>query len=148
MLLLVVQPQGQQIALRRVQPPGVQPGDHPPVDLAAIVQHCDQGRAGHQTALAAPDPGPQRLVVGVEQGLEPGVDRFIVRLRRQDHGLEEPAGMGQMPFARTAVRHGLGLKIFRRKSRSQGRHGRSHPAIGSDIARFGRLDPGRCIHSR
>ena len=119
MLLVVVQTQLEQIALMAAGLALRQPGDHAAVDLASISQDLVDGRPGHQPTLVPPDPLAQGLIVGVEQLLKPRIDRLVFRIGRQDHRLEKPAGVRQMPFAGAAIRHRLGRQILGRQTFSQ-----------------------------
>ncbi|MNN25772.1 hypothetical protein D3C81_1392590 [compost metagenome] len=148
MLLLMVQAQGEQIGFQPVAWPLGQPRLHAAVDLGAISHDLGQRRTGHQAPLSPLDPFAQRLIVGVEHGVKPLVDDAIAGPARQDHRLEEPADMAQVPFARTGVGHGLGRQVFRRKASRQLRHPRPHPPIDLDILIGDRGNPNRLIHSR
>src|SRR5262245_5948971 len=57
-------------------------------------------------------------VIGIEQECKSGIVRTIGRgVRRQDELLEEPGGMGAMPFDRAGVRHRLYELVLRRQRR-------------------------------
>ena len=129
MLLVVVQAQGEQIGPPRVRRAASEPCLHAPVDLAPVGQHLVQRRPRHQAALAAFHPIAQGFVIAVEQALEAGIDRLIVRRVGQNHRFEEPAGVGQVPFAGAAVRHRLGGHVLGRQPPGQGRHGGPDAAI-------------------
>jgi hypothetical protein len=58
----------------------------------------------------------QTFVVRVEEESEPLIETGItVKMLREDEFLEEPRGMGEMPFGRTRVGHGLDHLIIRPK---------------------------------
>ena len=131
MLLVVVQAQLEKIALKTARRARCQPGGHAAVDLAPIGQDLVHRRTGDQAAPGARHPLAQGLVVGVEQLLEARIDRLIIRVGRQDHGLEKPAGVGQVPFAGAAVGHGLGRQVLGRQAFRQGGHcGPDFPETG------------------
>ncbi len=113
MLLFMVQAQLEQIAFRPVVHSLGQPRLHATVYLVAISHDLGQRGAGHQPPLSPLDPFAQGLIVGIEQPVQALINGNIARPPRQDHRLEEPAGMGQMPLARTGLRHGLGGQILR-----------------------------------
>jgi hypothetical protein len=146
MLLVVIQAEGEQIAVPGVRIALPQPGHHPPVNLAAIGEHVIQRRPGHQAALTSLDPGAKGFVIAVEQGLEARIDRAISGLLAEDHGLEEPAGVGQMPFARAAVRHRLGREILGAQSIREHGHGGTDDLIGDTVVGRAVGDPRRCAH--
>ncbi|MNE18331.1 hypothetical protein D3C80_1113630 [compost metagenome] len=146
MLLLMVEPQLEQVAFLRAQTLG-QPRLHPAVDLVAIGHDLIQRRPRHQPSFGTIDPLAQGLVVGVEQLAKLLVDGDIVWLAGQDHRLEEPTDMAQMPLARTGFRHGLGPQIFRRQARGETPHLRPHPPIDRSVLFNGRGCPKGLAHS-
>ena len=56
------------------------------------------------------------MVIGVEQILEAGMEKFVARLERfEQKGFKKPTRVGKVPFWRACVVHGLHTKIFDRK---------------------------------
>src|SRR5690606_15969171 len=75
--------------------------------------HLFQGRAWQQPALWACMARPDAYVVGVEQHRVGRVEgRYRGGQAQQDEGLEEPAGMGQVPFDRAGLGHRLELAVL------------------------------------
>src|SRR5690606_33121070 len=75
--------------------------------------HLFQGRAGQQPALWACMARPDAYVVGIEQHRVGRVEgRYRGGQAQQDEGLEEPAGMGQVPFDRAGLAHRLELAVL------------------------------------
>ena len=71
------------------------------------------GRPGHQSPVVAPDAGSERLVVRVEDILQPRVV-FPVEAEGLEHVLgEEPGGVAEVPPRRADVRHGLDAVVLR-----------------------------------
>ncbi len=103
---------------------------HGRVHMAAIGAHLGQGRAGDQAAGGTRMTRAGGFVIGVEQIGEGRVERPIGRIeRRQDEGLEEPAGMGLVPFDRAGVRHGLHHLVLGRQGRGQGQGAGAHGGV-------------------
>ena len=147
MLLVVVETEDEQIVLQPLETLA-DPLGHAAVDLGAVGQHLVERRPGLKAALGPFDPVAEALVVGVEQALEAGIDRLVTRLGRQNHRLEEPAGVGQMPFAGAGVGHGLGGQILGRQARSQRRHGAAYGLIATQIVRSGGVGARAGFHRR
>jgi hypothetical protein len=88
----------------------------------------------------------ERFVIRIEKIKKACIEGLVTRdVRRQHHGLEKPAGMGQVPFGWACVGHRLDALVFRRQ-RSGQRHGMSTDA---GIARHHALAPwlGRGVRS-
>ena len=126
MLLLVVQPRTK-IGARAEQARVVgraQPVFHPGVDLTAVAPDLADGRPREQPSAVAGDPLADRVVIRVEQEVVLGEARPIIgQGGREDEGLEEPGGVGQMPLDRAGVGHRLddeilGLERLGQESRS------------------------------
>jgi hypothetical protein len=100
------------------------------VDFPPVGEDVLKRRPGHQAAAGAFYPLAERLVIAVEQRLEARIDGTIARLLGEDHGLEEPAGMRQVPFARAAVGHRLGRQVLGAQPLGQDGHGGAHGPEG------------------
>jgi len=122
-LLLVLQAQLHQRAQRRVVGQRGQQAQHACIHIRPIGQHLGQRRAREQPALWPRVAGAHTVVVGVEQHPKRWMKRRKAALVRLQHkGFKKPGGVGQMPFGRARVGHGLGAAVFGRQGRCQG-HG-------------------------
>jgi hypothetical protein len=86
----------------------------------------------------------ERLVVGVEEVVEAFVEGAIAaQVRLQQHGLEEPRGVREMPLGRAGIGHRLDALVFGRERRGAGQALGAHVAEGV-AQRVGgrRLGPG------
>src|SRR5580704_9096207 len=107
MLLLMVTPKFYERADRRVQGTLNQTRQCL-IDMLAIATDFLERGPRQQPALRARMAGANRFVIGVEEERIARVELYIPRVvRHQDHGLEEPGGMRQVPLCRTCIRHGL-----------------------------------------
>ncbi|MPN04022.1 hypothetical protein SDC9_151258 [bioreactor metagenome] len=97
---------------------------------SAIGHDLRQSRSGQQAPLGSGMACTHLLVIGVEQHAKTAVKSLMPWLvHGQYKGFEEPAGMGQMPFGRTGVRHGLHAGVFCRQGRSQLLRAGPHPLV-------------------
>ena len=97
------------------------------IDMSAIGGHLLDTRTGNQSALRPRMPGACRNIIGVEQEAEALVEFAVVRgVRLQQEGLEEPGGVGAMPFRGARVRHRLHDLVFRRQMRGAALGLRAH----------------------
>ena len=128
-LLLVLQAQLYQCAQCRILPRRGQKVQHARIHIGPVRQHLGQRGARDQTALRPRVAGADTVVIRVEQDPEGGRKRRKTRLVRLQHkGFKKPGGVGQMPFGRAGVGHGLGGAVF-------GRQGLHQP--GGVAAHFG-----------
>ena len=98
------------------------------IDRFTPAQHLGQAGAGQQAALGARVFVAHGVVITVEQHLEGRVEGFETGLKTRQHkGLQKPGDVGQMPFDRAGVGHGLGLAVFG----AQG--GRQAQALGAHL---------------
>ena len=116
-LLLVLQAEGEQ---------GVEPevaGDqllHRRIDVGPVGGHVVRGRPGDHAAGEARVPCADGFVVGVEQVAELAAERLVaVRMGQQHELLEEPGGVGAVPFGGAGVRHGLDALVLGRQVLAQ-----------------------------
>ena len=101
-------------------------------------------RARQQSALRARVLGADAVVIRVEQHAKGGIERAIPGEVRLEHeGLEEPAGVRQVPLHRTRVGHRLDRAIFRRQRGGQRERRRAEGAEARRQRRDARLF-GRC----
>ena len=71
---------------------------------------------GQMAALVAGVARSGADVIGIEQEGVVGMKRLVARaMFAEQELLEEPGGMGAMPFGRAGVRHRLDQLVFRRK---------------------------------
>ena len=72
------------------------------------------GRTREVTALVAGMPGTGTDVIGIEQKCVVEVERLVaLAVLAEQELLEEPGGMGAMPFGRAGVRHRLDQLVLR-----------------------------------
>ena len=134
MLLLVMQPQDERgpdlSELRLIGP--IEKRFHPAVDGRAVVIDLGHRRPGEQAAPIARDTLAHGVVVRIKEIGILRIDwRFAGLFRRQDESLEEPRGMGQVPFDGAGVGHGLDDVVFRLQRRAEGLGGAAHDLIAS-----------------
>ena len=102
---------------------GLEELDHGGVDMPAIGGDFIGARAGQVAALVAGVPGTCADVIGIEQKRVVGVEGLVaLAVLAEQELLEEPGGMGAMPFGRAGVRHRLDELVL-------GAQGRG-PALG------------------
>ena len=82
------------------------------VDVRAILAHARQRRTREQAAPIARVARSDRLVIRVEKEREVRIEHAVARYAAQHELLEEPAGVRQMPFDRTRIRHRLQCAIL------------------------------------
>ena len=116
-LLLVMQPdlddRNDLLQRRRIR--ALQQPRHRGIDVGTIGRDLLDGRARDQAALRTGVPRAGRHIIGVEQEAEPRVEFAIVGVvRLQQERLEEPGGVGAMPFDRARIGHRLHVLVFRR----------------------------------
>ena len=76
--------------------------------MPAIGGDLVRARAGQVAALVAGMPGTGADVIGIEQKGVVGVEGLVaLAVLAEQELLEEPGGMGAMPFRRARVRHRL-----------------------------------------
>jgi hypothetical protein len=132
MLLLMVQAQLQQRGrLGEDRGSGIgEEASQGVIDPRAPVQHRLHGGPGDQAAIGPRLPLAHRLIIAVEQEARP-LRRFRCETGRpQDEFVEEPGGVGQVPFAGAGVGHGLGLQVLGRQRRRQLARPRPDPRQG------------------
>ncbi len=110
---------------RRFSPgDGVQGGDelrHRCVDMGAISPDLGDAGARDEAALGPRMARAHRLVIGIEEiGVSRIENAIAGEVRRQQEGLEEPAGMGAMPLGRADIGHRLDRLVFGRERFSEG----------------------------
>ena len=143
-LLLVLQPDLQDRGgrVRRVQGASSQEFLHVSVHVAAVVENLLQARSGEE---AARRPGvllSHGLVVGIEQDTKLRMRVPVAgQLVFQQEGLEEPAGVRQVPLGGAGELHGLERAVLRRQGSAQRFGGLADGAVtlcggrvGHDIA--------------
>ena len=85
-------------------------------DMVAIGADRIDRRARQKPALRARVTRPGRLVIGIEQIGKGRIEHPVSRVERpKQKGLEEPAGMGEMPFRRADVGHRLDRLVLGRQ---------------------------------
>ncbi len=78
------------------------------IDVLAIATDFLERGPRQQPALRARMAGANCFVIGVEEERIARLELSILRVvRHQDHGLEKPGRMRQVPLRRTRIRHGL-----------------------------------------
>ncbi len=78
------------------------------VHMRAIVAHGLGRRAREQPTFAARLPRSHALIIGVEAIFEALVEHAVAGEEALQHeGLEEPSGMGEVPFGRARIVIGL-----------------------------------------
>ena len=87
---------------------GLEELDHSGIDMPAIGGDFIGARAGEVAALVAGVPGTCGDIIGIEQEGVVGVEGLVaLTVLAEQELLEEPGGMGAMPFGRAGVRHRL-----------------------------------------
>ena len=90
------------------------------VDIAAIGDDDIEGRTGDEAPLNAGMLGADAVVVGIEQHAESQIKGTKICFKAfKDKGFEEPCGVGQMPFDRARIGHGLNGAILGREWRGE-----------------------------
>lgn len=81
---------------------------HPGVNMGAVGVDFGDGWAAQQAPARAEYAVADGVVVGVEEKAEPVVEDPIAGgVRSEDESLEEPGGMGEVPFHGAGIGHGL-----------------------------------------
>ena len=120
MLLLVIEADFDQ---RRERPQRVLAGlveefHHGGVDMPAVGGDLVGARTGQMAALVAGVARAGADIVGIEQIGVIGVKRLVARaVLAEQELLEEPGGMGAVPFRRARVRHRLDQLVLGRQRR-------------------------------
>jgi hypothetical protein len=112
MLLLVVQPQGDQLGEARLIAM-TQEGIHCLVDVGAVLRNFVNARTRQEAALGSRMPSTDGLVVRVEDIGVRTVECVVTgAVLSQDEGLEEPRDVGPVPLRGAHVGHGLDRLIL------------------------------------
>ena len=86
----------------------------PDIDPSAPGHHLLNRGSGEQPPFRPGMPFTDSFVIGVELVTPAGITGGVSRqMRLQQKGLEEPGGVGQMPFRRAGVLHALQHQILR-----------------------------------
>ena len=86
---------------------------HMLIDAAAIRLHFGQRGPRKCITKGFFRLRSDRVVIGVEKVSKLRMARPVAfQMRREHKGLEEPTGMGQVPFHRTGIGHGLDGAVF------------------------------------
>ena len=118
MLLLVIEADLDQRRDRRerVLTGLVEEFHHRGVDMPAVGGDFLGAGAGEVAALVAGVPRAGADIIGIEQKGVIGVERLVaLAVFAEQELLEEPGGMGAVPFRRARVRHRLDQLILRRQ---------------------------------
>ena len=131
MLLLVVEPQGDQ--LRQPGLAGIAEQTlHGLVDVGAIARDLVDARTRQEAALGSRMARPHRLVVRVEDvGVRIVEGAVAGRVLAEDEGLEEPGHVGPVPLRRAHVGHGLDGLVLGAQDGGQPLGGGPNPAVGA-----------------
>ena len=109
------------------------------VDMGATGEDLVQARAAEHAAARARVALALALVIGIEQIGPALVAQAIAGdMVAQDEGLEEPAGVGEVPFGRRGVGHRLEGGVGVGQRRGDGRAQRAHRAVALGQRRGGR----------
>ncbi len=86
------------------------------IDMTAIGGDLFRARAGQKAARVAGMPGAGADVIGIEQeGVVAMIRLVACAVFAEQELLEEPGGMGSVPFRRARIRHRLHDLVFRGK---------------------------------
>jgi hypothetical protein len=89
---------------------------HRRADMVAIGADRIDRRARQKPAFRPWVAWPGRLVIGIEQISEGRIEHPVSRVERPEQkGLEEPTGVGEMPFCRADVGHRLDRLVLGRE---------------------------------
>ncbi len=125
-LLLVLQAQLEQLGRVRLAREQILDGK---VDMASIRENGVEARARKKAALRTRMALADRLVVGVEEHPEGGIENAIAAHRLEQEGLEKPRGVSEVPLHRARVGHGLQRAILGRQRRGEREAGLSDGAV-------------------
>ena len=147
MLLFVVDSQFDDAChfLRAVSGPveteAMQQSRHALIDGVSILEYFGHRRPRQQSAPSAGKSFADAVVVGIEERLESGVGRPIVRLPTGQHKcLKKPGGVRQVPPRRAGVGHGLHDEILDRQGFAQVfRKPASLRVVFGEISQYSRL---------
>ncbi len=85
---------------------------HRAVDMVAICDDRLERRTGDHAASGTGLTRADALVIGIEQETEVAIERAVVgEVLFENHSLEKPCRMREMPFRRACVRHRLNGRI-------------------------------------
>ena len=99
---------------------GVDQRLHCRVDVGAKGQDLVARRAGEQPALGTRLARAERLVIGIKEKAVALVEDAVgPTVRHEQQGLEEPAGVGEVPFGWAGIGHGLHALVLRRQRPGQ-----------------------------
>ena len=91
------------------------PRDHGGVNVRAVGENRVERRSRERSAQLLLRHIAERVVVAVEEPMKFGVEGLVSGGElTQNKGLEEPAGMGEVPFHRARLRTRLHHHVFRR----------------------------------
>ena len=77
----------------------VEQGQHGLVDMPPVRMHLVHRGPREQSSLRTRMPRPERLVVRIEEVMKTGIEGPVAHgMRLEQHGLEEPRGVRQVPF--------------------------------------------------
>src|SRR5262245_47687219 len=116
MLLLVIDAELDQLTYGGMAPAdcGLEQRLEPGIDVVSVTQNIFEARAREDPALGTRLARPCRLVVGIEAIRKALIERAEARkMRLQHEGLEEPGGVGEVPFGGARIVHGLDDLVFR-----------------------------------
>ncbi|CAM8770751.1 hypothetical protein NCM_01976 [Burkholderia pseudomallei] len=99
---------------QRRQIGGAQQLEQRVVDVTPIAPHVILRRPRQHSALRPRMPRAERFVIRIEEIRIARIEQPVAaRMPREDHGLEEPCRMREMPLRRTRVRHRLQRLVLR-----------------------------------
>ena len=142
MLLLVVEAENDQVRGKVVDR-----AQQRIVDRAAPGPNLVERRPRDHPAARARMPLALALIIGIEEiGVAVVVEAIARQMIAQHEGLEEPGGVGEMPFGWRDVGHGLdrGIRVRQRRGDGEAQGADRGVARGEAVAGF---CPGLCRHS-
>ncbi len=122
---------------------------HGLVDMRPVGDHVVERGPGEQAALGPGLPRPQRLVVGIEEIVEPRVEDLVAgEARRQQERLPEPGGVRQVPLGRAGVRHRLRQLVLGREAAGQSLGGLANRPVAVHGGGWGLRAPPQAVGLR